>query len=358
MTREQSPKMVKKRSSLRAFTLIELLVVVAIIALLISILLPSLADAREQAKRAKCGAQLQQIGLGLAQCQNDNEGAVPTHDDGYNACMYTWFDVLYDTEYVPNSKVQKCPSSDGREEAMVARGKDWNFKYVDNFNAGEQPKYGVRTHYAMNILYSRSWPQDRQADAAKQVVAIDGFWDWFGNLSAHWTMAPAMYGRTLGYGDTVAGWEGAMVGFRHGKTLTAVSLFADSHVSNITPRRPKSVTEYFDHIWRTGKPRMIDTTRTFTWLPGEKTNRHDYLPYEGEVDEWREANDGNGREPQFMGGQVFPYTNEALPFGYPRELSVRWRSDLEIDRIKDPEGTGSTTKNRWRKLPGKGQDRK
>ncbi|MEP0844352.1 MAG: type II secretion system protein [Phycisphaerae bacterium] len=45
-----------------AFTLIEVLVVVAIIALLVAILLPSLANARELSRRTVCAAQLKQFG--------------------------------------------------------------------------------------------------------------------------------------------------------------------------------------------------------------------------------------------------------------------------------------------------------
>lgn len=62
----------------KGFTLIELLVVVAIIALLISILLPSLARAREITKRAVCAANLRGIGQGMKVYSNDNSDFYPT----------------------------------------------------------------------------------------------------------------------------------------------------------------------------------------------------------------------------------------------------------------------------------------
>ena len=57
-----------------AFTLVELLVVVATIALLVSILLPSLSGAKEQAKGTRCLTNLHNLGVAMVMYQASNDG--------------------------------------------------------------------------------------------------------------------------------------------------------------------------------------------------------------------------------------------------------------------------------------------
>jgi prepilin-type N-terminal cleavage/methylation domain-containing protein/prepilin-type processing-associated H-X9-DG protein len=58
----------------QGFTLIELLVVIAVIALLVGILLPSLAAARDTARTTKCTTSLRQIGIGCQAYAASNRG--------------------------------------------------------------------------------------------------------------------------------------------------------------------------------------------------------------------------------------------------------------------------------------------
>jgi prepilin-type N-terminal cleavage/methylation domain-containing protein/prepilin-type processing-associated H-X9-DG protein len=72
----------------RAFTLVELLVVIGIIAVLISILLPALARARESARTIACASNLREIGQALAGYISENKGVFPA-SNFYTGLMVT-----------------------------------------------------------------------------------------------------------------------------------------------------------------------------------------------------------------------------------------------------------------------------
>jgi len=75
--RSVAPNLSPQPRRRHGFTLIELLVVISIIALLIGILLPALAAAREVARSAACLSNQRQLGIGVFTYQGDYDGYYP-----------------------------------------------------------------------------------------------------------------------------------------------------------------------------------------------------------------------------------------------------------------------------------------
>lgn len=115
----------------RNFTLIELLVVIAIIAILASMLLPALNQARDRARAAQCLNNKKQTMLGMQQYASDHAGWYTSYTL-YNGTGVVWTQLLcnnrntlsfrYSEEgYVPR-KVISCPSSNYMRPVYPADG--------------------------------------------------------------------------------------------------------------------------------------------------------------------------------------------------------------------------------------------
>lgn len=124
-----------RRARRNGFTLIELLVVVAIIALLISILLPSLSQARQQARSAVCRNNLRCIWTGILTYAMEYDDRVPyLEDPNITDPEADPFDEKYPTsvgnmlfKYV-NPKSWTCPSAVAGWPKSANRG-SWTLTY-------------------------------------------------------------------------------------------------------------------------------------------------------------------------------------------------------------------------------------
>ena len=106
MNQTSKMKTAQRVTERSAFTLIELLTVVAIISLLISILMPSLGRARQQAKGVHCLTRLKEFGTAITSYSNDSQDSLPTAqfevsdpEDPGTVSQYGWAELLFQWVY-------------------------------------------------------------------------------------------------------------------------------------------------------------------------------------------------------------------------------------------------------------------
>jgi prepilin-type N-terminal cleavage/methylation domain-containing protein len=170
-----------KSISIKNFTLVELLVVIAIIAILASMLLPTLGRARELGKRINCVGQMKQIGVAAMNYVNDFDGywAAWHQDDGKSPATDIqrgqWMTIL--AEYVGgNGLLWICPTAKfGDRQDMYEILKTSRAPY-GSASRWRDPMFHVQTIGINGLRFNRNHSTNKLRDVkslSKLIYAMD-----------------------------------------------------------------------------------------------------------------------------------------------------------------------------------------
>jgi prepilin-type N-terminal cleavage/methylation domain-containing protein/prepilin-type processing-associated H-X9-DG protein len=265
----------KLQSKKAGFTLVELLVVIGIIALLISILLPSLNKARETANRVKCASNLKQIGQGLLLYANENRGAYPrTIATGAGATVTPVF--TYDT--TTDNAAADPFSAPGSGEAGVSNVISAMFLLVRTQDMGTEVFTCPSSSAEKDTLGGTS-AQNRVAFTAKSNLSYGITMPYFGTTAAglgyKWNntlspdfaiaadMGPATFpGTALTSGTTAQ--QQKLLNSKNHDTEGQNILFGDGHV------------EFTNTAFAGANKDMIYSRATTTGTPAQQNNPASY----------------------------------------------------------------------------------
>jgi prepilin-type N-terminal cleavage/methylation domain-containing protein/prepilin-type processing-associated H-X9-DG protein len=138
------------------FTLIELLVVISIIALLLSIIMPALTKAREQAKKIVCASHLKEMAYGMHLYAVTYKNTFPaTFMPGNLSPFYPGFSHWHQLvmEFAESKKLLRCPSLNTKklmkweDNGLFMTGfglnyTGWNWKRDSEYTPQDEPGFG------------------------------------------------------------------------------------------------------------------------------------------------------------------------------------------------------------------------